>query len=72
MTGKENELIIQQHQEGKYETLYSHIKINLKGLPFGVNRIEIDNEEVTLDEVFLKHDNFLIIQKDFTELHIIG
>ncbi|WP_309608206.1 hypothetical protein [Flavobacterium sp.] len=48
------------------------IKINLKGLPFKVNKIKIDNEQVAFEEVFFENDNFLIIQKDFTELHFIG
>ena len=72
LVGKEKELIIQQHQEGKYETLYSHIKINLKGLPFKISKIEIDNEEVTFENVGFIQENYIIIQKDFTELHFIG
>ncbi|WP_310557528.1 glycoside hydrolase family 31 protein [Flavobacterium sp.] len=72
MTGKEKELIIQQHKEGNFEPLYETIKINLKGLPFKVNKIEIDNEEVAFEEVSFENDNFLIIKKDFTELHFIG
>jgi alpha-glucosidase len=41
-------------------------------LPFKVKKIEIDNEKVTLEKVQLNGDNFLIIDKDFSELHIIG
>ena len=41
-------------------------------MPFKVNKIEIDNEEVTFADVSFENDNFLIIQKDFTELHFIG
>jgi len=70
--GKEKEIIIQQHKEGTFETSYSKFKINLKGLPFKVKKIEIDNEKVTLEKVQLNGDNFLIIDKDFSELHIIG
>lgn len=70
--GKEKEIIIQQHKEGTFETSYSKFKINLKGLPFKVKKIEIDNEKVTLEQVQLNGDNFLIIDKDFSELHIIG
>ena len=32
LIGKEKELIIQQHKEGTFETLYTTIKISLKGL----------------------------------------
>ncbi|PZO31022.1 MAG: glycosyl hydrolase [Flavobacteriaceae bacterium] len=70
--GKDKEIIIQQHKEGTFETTYSKFKINLKGLPFKVKKIEIDNEKVTLEKVQLNGDNFLIIDKDFSELHIIG
>ena len=70
--GKEKEIIIQQHKERTFETSYSKFKINLKGLPFKVKKIEIDNEKVTLEQVQLNGDNFLIIDKDFSELHIIG
>lgn len=70
--GKEKEIIIQQHKEGTFETTYSKFKINLKGLPFKVKKIEIDNEEVTLEQVQLNGDNFLLIDKEFSELHIIG
>ena len=70
--GKEKEIIIQQHKEGTFETSYSKFKINLKGLPFKVKKIEIDDEKVTLEQVQLNGDNFLIIDKDFSELHIIG
>ena len=70
--GKEKEIIIQQHKEGTFETSYSKFKINLKGLPFKVKKIEIDNEKVTLEQIQFNGDNFLIIDKDFSELHIIG
>jgi alpha-glucosidase len=72
LKGKENELIIQQHKEGKFETPYKKFKINLHGLSFKVKAIEFDNEEIALDSVFFDGKNSLIIDKDFTELHIIG
>jgi alpha-glucosidase len=72
LNGKEKELIIQQHTEGTFETQYSRFKINLKGLPFKVKRIELDNEKITLDQVQLNGDNSVIIGKDFTEIHLFG
>ena len=72
LNGKEKELIIQQHTEGTFETQYSKFKINLKGLPFKVKKVEVDNEKISLDKVHLNGDNSLIIDKDFTELHLIG
>nr|WP_294778128.1 glycoside hydrolase family 31 protein [uncultured Flavobacterium sp.] len=72
LNGKEKEMIIQQHTEGTFETQYTKFKINLKGLPFKVKKVEVDNEKISLDKVCLNGDNSLIIDKDFTELHLIG
>ncbi|MFV8376774.1 glycoside hydrolase family 31 protein [Flavobacterium sp. LB1P71] len=70
--GKEKELIIQLHKEGKYDTNYSKYKINLVGLPFKVKEIEIDNEKVLFDEKSFGNEGYLVVYKGFTELHIIG
>lgn len=70
--GKEKELIIQLHKEGKYITPYSKYKINLIGLPFKVAEIEIDNEKIEFDKINFEQNNFLLIDKEFNELHIIG
>ncbi|MCP2024868.1 alpha-glucosidase [Flavobacterium sp. HSC-32F16] len=70
--GKEKELIIQLHKEGKYDTPYSKYKINLIGLPFQVSEIEIDNEKIEFDKIAFESNNFLIVDKEFNELHIIG
>jgi alpha-glucosidase len=71
LTGKEKELIIQQHIDGKFETQYTKLKINLLGLPFAIKTIEIDNEIINLQEVNFQ-DNTLEIDKNFTELHFIS
>jgi alpha-glucosidase len=70
--GKEKELIIQLHKEGKYDTPYSKYKINLIGLPFKVTDIEIDNEKVAFDKIAFDENHFLIVDKEFNELHIVG
>jgi alpha-glucosidase len=70
--GKEKELIIQLHKEGKYDTSYTKYKINLIGLPFKVIEIEIDNEIVAFDKIAFDENHFLIVDKEFNELHIIG
>ncbi|SEO29925.1 alpha-glucosidase [Flavobacterium sp. CF108] len=70
--GKDKELIIQLHKEGKYDTPYSKYKINLIGLPFKVTEIEIDNEKIEFDKVSFEANNFLLVDKEFNELHIIG
>jgi alpha-glucosidase len=71
-TGKEKELIIQLHKEGKYDTNYTKYKINLIGLPFKVKKIEIDNVKIPFDKIEFELQKFLIVDKEFTELHIIG
>lgn len=70
--GKEKELIVQLHKEGKYDTPYSKYKINLIGLPFKVTEIEIDNEIIAFDKIAFEENHFLIVDKEFSELHISG
>ncbi|TDO71313.1 alpha-glucosidase [Flavobacterium chryseum] len=70
--GKEKEMIIQLHKEGKFDTPYTKYKINLLGLPFKVIEIEIDNERVAFDSINFGENNSLIVDKEFTELHIVG
>jgi alpha-glucosidase len=60
------------HKEGKYDTNYTKYKINLFGLPFKVKKIEIDNEQILFDKKTFEKGNYLIVDKEFTELHIIG
>ena len=72
LRGKEKELVIQQHMEGKFVTNYSKFRINLHGLPFKIKKIEIDNEAITFDKMAFDGKGSLIIDKDFSELHIIG
>jgi len=71
-TGKEKELIITQHLEGTFETSYNRLKINIKGLPFKIKKIELDNEKISLEEVEFNGTDTLYLPKDFTELHLIG
>ncbi|MFH6998568.1 glycoside hydrolase family 31 protein [Flavobacterium sp. FlaQc-57] len=70
--GKDKELIVQLHKEGKYDTPYTKYKINLIGLPFKVTEIEIDNEKIEFDIVAFNENLFLIVDKEFTDLHISG
>jgi len=41
-------------------------------LPFKISKIQVDNEEILFEKVKVNGDNTLIIDKDFTELHIIS
>ena len=72
LTGRENQLIIQQFKEGKYNTPYSKLKLVFHGLPFNVKSIYLDNAQIPLKEVKMNGDKTMIIPKNFTEIHIIG
>jgi alpha-glucosidase len=41
-------------------------------LPFSVKEIEIDNEKFAFDRKTFEKENYLIVDKEFTELHIFG
>jgi alpha-glucosidase len=72
LTGKTNQLIIQQHKEGKYISEYEYFIMHIHGLPFTIDHIELDNEEIALESVKMNGDTVLKINKNFTELHISG
>ena len=72
LRGKDKDLVIQQHKEGKYETTYKKFRINLIGLPFKIGKIEIDNEEIVLGSISFDGQSSLVIDNEFTELHIMG
>ncbi len=70
LIGKDNELIIQQHKEGKFITSYETFKLRLHGLPFKVVSVELDSQ---IDSsIVLNGEATLTIPKDFGELHLIG
>ncbi len=71
LTGRSNELIIQQHKSGKFDATYSKFKLNLLGLPFSITKIEIDNEEISFEDIKGSTGHELIIDKNFNELHIM-
>lgn len=72
LTGKPNELIIQQHKEGKYSTAYETFKLIFHGLPFEIDKIQLDNVEIPLSELKVNGDATMVIEKNFAQLHIIG
>ena len=69
LNGKEDQLIIQQHKEGKYITPYSKFRIRIIGLPFEIGSIQVDNVQVTFEELSFD-GNYLLIDKDFSSLHL--
>ena len=72
LNGKSNELIIQQHKEGKYITSYETFLLKFHGLPFKIKTVQLDNVEIPFSEIKLNGDNKMVIDKNFSQLHIIG
>ena len=73
MVGRSKDWIIQQHKRGDFITSYDTFRIHLIGLPFEITEIELDNEVVSKEDVeFDPITCALIINKDFTELHLSG
>ncbi len=72
LRGKQNELIIQQFKDGSFITPYSTFKLQFHGLPFKIESIEVNNEEVDLKSIGFDGNNSIEVSKDFTELHIFG
>ncbi|AUC14132.1 glycosyl hydrolase [Tenacibaculum sp. SZ-18] len=72
-TGKEKEIIIQQHKYGTFVTEYQTILFEFVGLPFEIKEVEIDNVVVDLKSVdFDSKNNTVRIPKGFTEIHLVG
>ncbi|MDO6597535.1 glycoside hydrolase family 31 protein [Oceanihabitans sp. 2_MG-2023] len=72
LTGKSNELILQQHKEGKYEASYQSFKLNIHGLPFKIEEIEVDNEIIPLNHLHENGTSYMLVDKNFSEIHIKG
>ncbi len=70
LVGKKNSLTIQQFKSGKFETSYDTFAIKIHGLPFKIDKVEVDNEEIDISKI--NGDVPLVVSKEFTELHIIG
>ncbi|WP_324025890.1 glycoside hydrolase family 31 protein [Maribacter sp. BPC-D8] len=72
LTGKENSLTIQLFKDGTFDTEYKMIRLNFHGLPFEVDSVMIDNEKIALDSITVNENNDLLIDKNFTLLHLSG
>ena len=71
-TGRDNEIIINQHKEGKYVTKYESFKVNVHGLPFDIKEIQLDNEAVSLKQLKTNGTHTITVDKNFSELHLKG
>lgn len=72
LTGKDNSLIIQLFKDGTFDTEYEKMKLNFHGLPFEISSVKIDNEEMPLKSISFNDNNDLLIDKNFTLLHLSG
>ncbi|WP_228851888.1 glycoside hydrolase family 31 protein [Aegicerativicinus sediminis] len=72
LIGRKNELIIQQHKEGKFTTTYETFKLRFHGLPFKIGTIQLDNVDVEPSQLKINGGSTMVVDKNFTELHIIG
>jgi alpha-glucosidase len=72
LTGRTKELIINQHKEGKFITPYETFKIKVHGLPFEIGEIQIDNEKISLNHLVSNGTSSFVVDKNFSELHIIS
>jgi alpha-glucosidase len=72
LIGKKKSLTIQQFKSGKYTTSYETFKIKLKGLPFKIDKVEVDNEISDFEKIKINGDNSFVVSKEFTKLIITG
>jgi len=72
LIGKDNSLVIQLFKDGTFNTEYEKMRLNFHGLPFEIGSVKIDNEEIPLHTVSSNESNDLLIDKNFTLLHLSG
>ena len=72
LNGKSNELIINQHKEGKFMTTYETFNIQFHGLPFDIVEVQLDNEKIDYKSLKVNEITSIIVDKNFSELHILG
>ncbi|RYG53391.1 MAG: DUF4968 domain-containing protein [Chitinophagaceae bacterium] len=70
-SGKENQIVLTRHKEGKFETTYGTFRVTIHGLPFRIKSVYVDNERREPDTLQFDGNTF-VIEKDFSELHITG
>jgi alpha-glucosidase len=72
ITGKKNELILQQHKQGKFDADYNNFNIVFHNLPFKITSVQIDNVVVDVNKSNTTGIQTITVDKEFTELHLIG
>jgi alpha-glucosidase len=72
LKGKPKQLSIQQHKDGTFITSYKTFEFKFYGLPFEIDGIVIDNEKVNLNDIKKNGSHSIVVDKNFTTLHITG
>ncbi|UNY97431.1 DUF4968 domain-containing protein [Zhouia spongiae] len=72
LTGRKDQLIIQQHKEGTFKAAYKRFKIQIHGLPFEIRNIQLDNQTIQLDHLKINGWQTMVIDENFTELDLSG
>ena len=72
VTGKKEEFILQQHKRGDYNAGYSKFNIVFHNLPFEITSVQLDNVEISLDNIITGKTQSILVDKEFTELHLFG
>lgn len=72
VTGKKSEFILQQHKQGKFDANYKMFNVVFHNLPFEISTVQIDNVEIDLSDVNTQKNKSILINKEFTELHLFG
>jgi alpha-glucosidase len=60
-----------QHKEGKFDTNYNNYRFAFHGLPFEISKVILDKEELPVTAWMNDGVFNLVIEKDFTEVHIL-
>ena len=69
---KKKEFILQQHKEGKFNANYTKFNVVLHNLPFTITSVQVDNVEISLENVKNGGTQSILVNKEFTELHLFG
>ncbi|MAN28719.1 MULTISPECIES: glycoside hydrolase family 31 protein [Mesonia] len=68
LTGRKNQLVIQQHIEGSFKSDSKTFKIQIHGLPFKIDTIQLDNQLEAIEAVEEHGYLSITVNEDFTEL----
>jgi alpha-glucosidase len=71
--GTKKEMVISQYKDGKFTTEYETLRFNFIGLPFEIDYVEVDNAQVSLEDLQYDRDTqTMMVHKEFSEFHVVG